>query len=124
MIRNPKQVYRMVICPINGWYPLTACSICEYNNGIHTNIDTSDTEVSCGYIAQYGNSVKEEERMNQLFCETTEELFCEITENLELTQKNKELFRIFLHSLDEEMRIFILNRLFVRRIAQNGEVRE
>jgi predicted Zn-dependent peptidase len=71
-------------------------------------------------IAQNGNSVKEEERMNQLFCETTEELFCEITENLELTQKNKELFRIFLHSLDtEEMRIFILNRLFVRRIAQN-----
>ena len=50
---NPhsKPVMRMVICPINGWYPLTACSICEYNNGIHTNIDTSDTEVSCGYIA-------------------------------------------------------------------------
>ena len=53
MIRNP-QVYGMVICPINGWYPLTACSICEYNIGIHTNIDTSDTEVSCGYIARNG----------------------------------------------------------------------
>jgi len=50
---NPhsKPVMRMVICPLNGWHPLSACNICEHHLGIHTNVDTLESEVSCGYIA-------------------------------------------------------------------------
>ena len=44
-------VMRMVICPLNGWHPLSACNICEHHLGIHTNVDTLESEVSCGYIA-------------------------------------------------------------------------
>ncbi len=60
---NPhsKPVMRMVICPLNGWHPLSACNICEHHLCIHTNVDTSDSEVSCGYIAANGkeNEVRE-----------------------------------------------------------------
>lgn len=50
------------------------------------------------------------------------ELFNEIVDGLELNEESRRLFALFLNSLDtEEMKIFILNRLFVKHKTQDDQ---